>query len=79
MFPPVFLGRDHELAPVALLQSRKRRGFDASCRHDSLAVGSTGVGTRTPDLRIMSRPFGHWGKPRNPMAFRVLASQTRFA
>ena len=27
MFPPVFLGRDHELAPVALLQSPKPRFF----------------------------------------------------
>ena len=35
----------------------KKTANDASCRVDSHPVGSTGVGTRTPDLRIMRPPL----------------------
>ena len=35
----------------------KKTANDASCRVDSHSVGSTGVGTRTPDLRIMRPPL----------------------
>jgi Phage integrase family len=33
------------------------QGFDASCRQEAPTVGNTGVGTRTPDLRIMRPPL----------------------
>ena len=47
----------------------KKTGDDASCRLNSHPVGSTGVGTRTPDLRIM-RPQSGFPKSSLPNDLR---------
>lgn len=51
----VMTGSDAEDSIKGL--ASKKGGFDASSRLESGSVGNTGVGTRTPDLRIMRPPL----------------------
>ena len=53
--PDVMTGSDDPEMMKGL--TPEKTGDDASCRVDSHSVGSTGVGTRTPDLRIMRPPL----------------------